>query len=170
MQKGAILDKSGKYRYQLVRQWRENSDNFVNFVLLNPSTADAVLDDPTIKACISFATNWGFDGLYVTNLFAFRATKPEDLKKAADPIGPLNNNYIQETASKSKMVVFAWGNHGSFMQRNEEVTESLSKTCTPYCIQLLKDGQPKHPLYIKRETRPTALKQKMAILRAVRKF
>lgn len=154
IKKDAILDESRMYRYVLIRKWGNNEDNFVNFILLNPSRADERFDDPTIKACITFAQNWWFDGFYVTNLFAFRATKPKDLKKVLDPIGLLNNRHLGETAKKSKKVVIAWGNHGSFKERDKEVLQILTRICTPHCIQKLKNGSPKHPLYIKRDTKP----------------
>ncbi len=154
MDKDATLDESRIYRYVLIRKWGNNDDNFVNFILLNPSTADEKFDDPTIKACITFAKSWAYDGFYVTNLFAFRATKPKNLKKASDSIGPLNNHYIEEIAKKSKKIVIAWGNHGGFKQRDKEVLQILAKICTPYCIQKLKKGYPKHPLYVKRDSKP----------------
>ncbi len=93
MIKNAILDPTRTYRYVLERRWGQG-DNMINFVLLNPSTADESIDDPTIKGCIQFAKNWGYDGFYVTNLFAFRATDPKVLKKAPKPIGEDNDRYL----------------------------------------------------------------------------
>lgn len=149
MKTDAILDTTRKYRYMLMRQWGTDKNNFV---LLNPSTADEKVNDPTIKGCIKFAQNWGYDGLYVTNLFAFRATDPCDLKNS-DPVGKLNDRYLKEYAKKSKLVVFAWGNHGSYLHRNSEVIKMLSKFCVPHCLKITKSGSPKHPLYIKRTTK-----------------
>lgn len=146
MKRDAIFDQTRKYRYLLKRQWGTDDGNFVNFVLLNPSTADENVDDPTIKACIKLAQNWGCDGIWVTNLFAFRATKPVELKKAENPIGNENNSYITEYAKRSKTVVIAWGNHGSFLKRGEQVTKMLSQITTLHCLQILKNGSPKHPL------------------------
>lgn len=153
MIKDAILDQSRTYRYLIKRQWGQNSKNFINFVLLNPSIADETNDDPTITACIKISQNLGYDGLWITNLFAFRATKPADLKKSPNPIGPLNNKYLKDYAQKSKTVIFAWGNHGNFLGRNKEVTDILTENF-PHCLEITKLGNPKHPLYIKRTTKP----------------
>ena len=153
MLKDAILDPSRTYRYVIKRQWGKNNENFINFVLLNPSTADETNDDPTIKACIKIGQNLGYDGLWITNLFAFRATKPVDLKKSSNPIGILNNKYLEDYAKKSKMVLLAWGNHGNFLGRNKEVIKILFENI-PHCLEITKLGNPKHPLYIKRTAKP----------------
>lgn len=155
MIKAAILDKNRKYRYVLKRQWGNNDDNFVNFVLLNPSTADENNDDPTIKACVKFAQNWVYDGLYVTNLFALRATDPRDLIKSSEPIGKLNDRYIEEYARKSKAIIVAWGNHGTFLGRGDTVFNILSCIATVHCLGITKNGFPKHPLYIKKSIKPS---------------
>lgn len=152
MKKSAIFDETKKYRYVLTRQWGNNK-NFVNFVLLNPSTADENLDDPTIKACIRFANNWGYDGIWVTNLFAFRATKPHDLIQCSSPVGNQNNKYLEKYSKKSKMVIIAWGNHGNFLNRDKEVIKILSKIKNLYCIDITTKGNPKHLLYINRNTK-----------------
>lgn len=154
MIKDAFLDKERQYRYMLKRQWGERNDNFINFVLLNPSTANETIDDPTIKACIKFAQNLGYDGFYVTNLFAFRTRSPQILKKSRNPIGERNDEFIKKYAYKSKLVVIAWGNHGNFMNRDNEVSKILSKIKNPHCLAITKSGSPKHPLYIKRDTKP----------------
>ena len=157
MFKDTILDQSRKYRYVLKRQWGADDNNFVNFVLLNPSTADETKDDRTITTCIKLAQNLGYDGLWVTNLFAFRATEPTDLKKSAEPIGKLNNQYLKDCAERSKIVVIAWGNHGDFLNRDQEVIKLLSKIQAPHCLEITKLGNPKHPLYIKRTAKTFCL-------------
>src|SRR5688572_12745487 len=86
----AILSEDQKYRYLLGRRWQEGIGS-VTFVMLNPSTADHVVDDRTIKRCMDFARSWGHSGLEVVNLYAFRATDPDELGKQADPVGPLND-------------------------------------------------------------------------------
>src|SRR4028119_2392792 len=91
--RGAIFDPTRTYRYALWRTW-DAARPPVAFVLLNPSTADARRDDPTIRRCANFARTWGFGGLEVVNLFAFRATHPTDLKCAADPVGPQNDVHL----------------------------------------------------------------------------
>lgn len=155
MIKDAILDKKRMHRYMLERQWGDNDENFINFVLLNPSTADEKIDDRTITRCINFADSWGYDGMWVTNLFAYRATNPIELQQPnIDPIGKLNDKYIEKYAKKSKIVVIAWGNHGNFLNRDKEVLKILSKIKTPHCLAITKSESPKHPLYINRNTKP----------------
>ncbi len=154
MIKNAVFDKNRIYRYMLSRQWGKSNDNFINFVLLNPSTADEKIDDPTIKACIKFAQNLKFGGLYVTNLFAYRTKSPKKLKESKNPIGEENNKYIKKYAHKSKSVVVAWGNHGNFLNRDREVLKILSEIKPPHCLEITKLGSPKHPLYIKRTAKP----------------
>ena len=148
IKKDAIFDKTRNHRYLLIRQW-EKGTKFVNFILLNPSTADEKLDDPTIRACITFAKNWGFDGIYITNLFSYRTKSPKELKKANEPIGVKCDNYIKEFAIKSNLIVCAWGNHGTYLNRNKEIIKLLKKIDL-YCLGITKKGEPKHPLYIKR--------------------
>lgn len=154
MIKDALIDGTKKYRYMLMRQWGDNRNNFVNFVMLNPSTADAKKDDRTIESCIRLTRNWGFDGFYVTNLFALRATHPKVLKDSDDPVGIDNDKFINKYARSCKLVVLAWGNHGSLHNRNQIVLEKLNKIITPYCLNKTKLGHPSHPLYTKRNTKP----------------
>lgn len=89
MEKTAIISEDEKYRYQLSRCWDETKPRIL-FIMLNPSTADANIDDPTIRRVISFAKSWGYGGVYVGNLFAFRSTDPKGLKQIADPVGENN--------------------------------------------------------------------------------
>jgi len=154
MIKDVFIDDSKKYRYMLMRQWGENKDNFVNFIMLNPSTADDKIDDRTIQSCINLSKNWKFDGFYATNLFALRATDPEKLKITDDPIGKENDKFIEKYAKSCKLIVLAWGNHGVFQNRSKIVIEKLSKIIEPYCLKKTKLGEPSHPLYIKRNTKP----------------
>lgn len=153
MLKRATIDDSGKYRYTLERRWGADPANFVNFILLNPSTADETKDDPTVRACIEFARRWGFDGLVMTNLFAFRATAPSKMRACNNPHGDLNDQYIKRVAKKAALVVVAWGNHGSHCGRDKEVMNILTRTKKPHCLSITKAGQPKHPLYVKRNTK-----------------
>jgi hypothetical protein len=138
----------------LKRQWRNNSDNFVNFVLLNPSTADKKKDDPTIRACIKFANNLGYNGLYVTNLFAYRTCDTEELKKALEPIGEKNDYHIKKWANKSRHIIVAWGNNGTYMNRDKELLKMLKKEKNIKCLKITKLGNPGHPLFIRRKTKP----------------
>ncbi len=158
MQKDAILDKKRKYRYMLKRQWGDSTDKFINFVLLNPSTANETVDDPTIKACIKFTQNLGYGGFYVTNLFAYRTKSPDILKKSTEPIGRKNDMFIKKYATKSKLVIIAWGNHGNYLNRDKDVLKFITKIKTPYCFITTQSGQPKHLLYIARNTKPIKFK------------
>jgi hypothetical protein len=122
------------------------------FVGLNPSTADAHVDDPTIRRCIGFAEAWGYGRLLVGNLFAFRATRPSALLKARDPIGPENDRYLASMADEADIIVAAWGAHGSFIGRDATVRAMLPKL---HVLRLTKRGQPGHPLYLPSALRPT---------------
>lgn len=136
-----------KYRYCLARYFHDrpcNSKKAVMFVMLNPSTADADADDPTIRRCIGFARQWGFDRLLVANLFAWQATDPKEIMRAADPIGPENDKFIERMTREAELTVCAWGKDGSFMGRAAAVLEMLS---FPMALKLNQDGSPAHPLY-----------------------
>ncbi len=148
MQTSANFSRCKKYRYALWRIWQPDAP-LVLIVGLNPSTADAVQDDPTIRRCIGFARDWGFGRLCVANLFAYRATLPTDLKQAKDPIGPANKRWLSRLVSQADEVVAAWGNDGSFMQQGEQF---LQKYPNVACIRLNSSGEPAHPLYIKKDT------------------
>src|ERR1700741_1245036 len=107
--KSAIISDCKKYRYSLSRVW-DSSKPKVLFIMLNPSTADANNDDPTIRRCMNFAKSWGFGSLYVGNLFAFRSKEPTHLLYAEDPIGNLNANHLQTMSEFVDLIVCAWGN------------------------------------------------------------
>ena len=128
MKKGARFSDCRTYRYGLWRIWDETTA-YAQFVGLNPSTADEFNDDPTIKRCISYAKAWGYGGLMMTNLFAYRATDPEIMLRAKDPIGPENNRLLLAYANNAGVVVGAWGNNGSHLDRATEVLEMLSDIC-----------------------------------------
>jgi hypothetical protein len=121
------------------------------FVGLNPSTADENTDDPTLTRCINFAKSWGFGGVCMANLFAFRATQPKDMKSAKNPIGPKNNQWLQQLANEAGLVVAAWGNDGSYLNRSGQIRELLPEM---HCLKLNKSGEPAHPLYQKADLRP----------------
>lgn len=143
----ALLSEDKLYRYQLLRVWDETLPR-VLFVMLNPSTADATKDDPTIRRVISFAKSWGYGGVYVGNLFAFRSTDPKGLKYVKDPIGENNIQHIQAMVGLVDKIIYAWGN-------NQKEPKWLSElVTTPYCIDISKKGVPKHPLYLKKDTQP----------------
>lgn len=146
----AILSPCGTYRYRLTRylpsllRWVRP----VTFIMLNPSTADATADDPTIRRCLAFADRWGGTELRVVNLFALRSTDPKALYKHADPIGPENAEHLREAAVGASILVAAWGTHASkvYPEWTRQVTEWLA----PLGLEALKingDGSPAHPLY-----------------------
>lgn len=143
---GAKFSSNRAYRYLL---WRTIApgDRAILFICLNPSTADESKDDPTIRRCVGFARDWLYSKVLVANLFAFRATKPCDLKLAGDPVGPENDVWLKSVSEFSGVTVAAWGNDGLWQGRSNNVVHLLRK---PYCFGLTKLGAPKHPLYIKR--------------------
>ena len=144
----ATYSDDEKYRYQLTRIWQPGAPR-VSFVMLNPSTATERQNDPTVERCERRARALGFGGFRVTNIFAWRATDPRDMRNAADPIGPENDAAIVEAAKWADQVICAWGTHGAFMDRGAAVAALLRQTDTPlFHLGLSKAGHPKHPLYI----------------------
>lgn len=180
--RGACCDPSGQYRYLLWRTWsvnsagigrREsavggsyadapNSPRFVQdgperaaraaFVLLNPSIADAERDDPTARRCCDFARRWSYGGLLVVNLFAYRATRPRDLRAAAEPVGPETDRYLQWAVEQADLAIAAWGNGGAWQGRDRAVLACL-RGMPLYCFGCTQRGQPRHPLYLPRTAR-----------------
>lgn len=140
---GASISTCGLYRYGLFRRW-DDGEGVAVFIGLNPSTADAEKDDPTIRRCVAFAKAWGCSRLDMLNLFAFRATDPGVMKKADDPVGPLNDAYL-EMAKSARFVVAAWGVHGTHLGRDKVVRAMLPNLSF---LRLTKDGHPGHPLYL----------------------
>jgi len=139
------------HRYILNRTWNAQHRGIVNFIMLNPSTADDVFDDATIRRCIGFAKRWGFSGLVVTNLFAFRATDPKDLRKlaATNPayaVGDGNTDWIEQEAAKAEAVVCAWGNGGGLLGRDLWIANRLLENHDLLCIRRTKEGNPVHPV------------------------
>lgn len=123
--------------------------------MLNPSTADAQLDDPTIRRCRVFSRRWNFDGLTVVNLFALRATDPRKLKLDAEPVGPENDFVITDNVHAHAMVVAAWGAHGSLHDRARAVRALLRQSgAAVHHLGLTSKGDPKHPLYLAGDTVP----------------
>lgn len=147
----ATISDDGRYRWVLGREWANNGDHMATFIMLNPSTADGELDDPTIRRCIGFAKAWGCDGLLVGNLYAYRATDPRDLWKADEPTGgDRNDAMIQELILRARArkdpLVAAWGANA----RPERVRAVRSMRGSDWFTALgtTKDGAPRHPLYL----------------------
>jgi hypothetical protein len=145
---GAILDDNGSYRYSLWRAWSAHHPGIV-FILLNPSTADEQRNDPTIRRCMGFARAWNFGSMEVVNLFAYRATDYKELFNVSDPIGEENNRFLIQAVERCSTVVLGWGNRGTFLSRDRQVIQLLTGRNDVYCLGMTKDGQPRHPLYIK---------------------
>ena len=144
MQRTARISPCSMYRYSLSRTW-DTSLPRVLFVGLNPSTADDQCDDPTVRRCIGFAQRWGYGGLILVNLFAYRTTDPSGLTEVDDPIGSENDHWIAVEQARVDRVVAAWGNHGVLLNRDEAVLETLTRA---YCLGITKAGCPRHPLYL----------------------
>lgn len=146
--KTADLSADETYRYALSRTWDARLDR-VLFVMLNPSTADAFEDDPTIRRCVGYARAWGYGTLHVVNLFALRATDPKALYGHPDPVGGENDRFILDRAARCAVRVAAWGAHGGHIDRGKTVCRLLFGAGLPlHCLARTKDGHPGHPLYL----------------------
>lgn len=146
MTKYARISEDGLYRYSLGRRW-SGAGPVAQFIMLNPSTADAVEDDRTIRRCMGFARGWGLAGIQVLNLYAYRATKPADLWLAADPVGPLNDAYLRTAGERDDTpIIAAWGANA----RLDRVTHVLRMLAGKRieCLEVTKSGAPGHPLYL----------------------
>ena len=148
----AVLSGCGRYRYTLTRTLRFGERTCV-FVMLNPSTADAQLDDPTIRRCIGFAKAWDMHRLVVVNLFAWRATSPNDMKAANEPVGCDNHYWLSSVVPSADCVVCAWGKHGRWRGRDRQFL-NLFPDRVFHVLGLNNDGSPKHPLYVRGDTQP----------------
>lgn len=150
----ARFSEDRAYRYSLEIEWGGGGGT-CNFLMLNPSTADEIANDPTVERCERRARMWGYRRLIVTNLFAFRATDPRDMKAAADPVGPENDAAILAAAKESDLVIAAWGNHGFHLGRADAVRACLnSQHVRLKCLRVSKSGQAAHPLYLPYELEP----------------
>lgn len=142
-----VFSPCRRYRYTLWREW-DASLPYCQFIGLNPSTADETNDDPTIRRCIAFAKLWGFGALCMTNIFAWRDTDPEKMKRAEDPTGPNNDTWLMDVARGAGVVVAAWGNHGAYILRGKRVQLAMEdQGVFLKCFRKTKTGQPEHPLY-----------------------
>ena len=149
---GAEFSECRTYRYVLWRRWDwQGYANQIMFIGLNPSTADETEDDPTIRRCLRFARDWGYGGLLMMNAFAFRATDPKVMKAAADPVGPGNDEAFGYRRSQVGMIVAAWGENCP-AKREQRVLQVIGQTI--HCLGKTKSGRPKHPLYLRADTKP----------------
>ena len=152
----ATFDATRTYRYRLTRTWDPDRPR-VNFLMLNPSTADAFALDPTVRRCVGFARTWGYGSLEVTNIFAFRATDPTVLVAQPEPVGAGNDRAIKDAARMADRVVAAWGVRGCHRDRDNEVEALLADIgVRPMTLRVTKQGHPAHPLYLAGDTVPHA--------------
>jgi len=149
-QNGAMLSHDEKYRYALWRTWDKNKP-VVMFIMLNPSTADAKKDDPTIRKCIAYAKSWGYGTLIVGNLYAFRSKNPKSLEFEEYPIGPNCNSWLQTLSKMADLRVAAWGNKILSRKRIKQVENLIPSL---HYLELSKSGNPKHPLYLRKNLKP----------------
>ena len=155
MRMGAEFSDCRVYRYALWREW-DLGKMYCTFIGLNPSTADETVDDPTVRRCIGFARDWGYGGLRMLNLFAFRATDPKAMKAAVDPVGPGNDQALLRYLSDpiNRLTVAAWGEHGVHRSRAWEVRYKLLPGFPMKALGINSGGAPKHPLYVSANTEP----------------
>ena len=150
----AIYSDCEKYRYSLTRIW-DGEAKKLHFVMLNPSTATEIQNDPTVERCERRARTLNFGAFRVTNIFAWRDTDPKKMKCAIEPIGLLNDEAILSGCNWGDCTIAAWGNHGIYLSRGFDVMELLRKSGKPiFHLGISKTGQPKHPLYISYEILP----------------
>lgn len=158
--KGAEFDSTRLYRPALWRGWDERMGpkadmtayKFVLFIGLNPSTATAVEDDPTIRREVDFTASWGFNAYVKCNLFAIRATDPKAMLEHPRPVGRNNDERILYYAQRAKLIVAAWGAHGSHLERDYRVSKIIAPHGPIMCFGRNADGSPRHPLYLKKTT------------------
>jgi len=153
---GAVFSHCRRWRYLLWRRW-DASKPVANFLMLNPSTADEFQLDPSCTRARNYAERWGYGGLLITNIFAWRATDPDDMKAARDPVGRGNDAAILRAAGEAALVVCAWGNHGEHEGRGERVVKALraSNVKLNY-LKMNGAGHPTHPLYLPGTLEPVA--------------
>jgi hypothetical protein len=149
----AVYSDGETYRYLLTRVWAPGKRAL--FIMLNPSTATEVQNDPTVERCERRARTLGFGAFRVTNIFAYRATDPKVMRAAADPVGPGNDAAILQSLDWADQVICAWGNHGLHLDRGARVQALLRATGRPLLhLGLTGQNQPKHPLYISYDQQP----------------
>ena len=152
MKRDAYISTCGSYRYTLRRVWDQRLPT-VLFIGLNPSIADAEVDDPTLTRCINFAKAWRCGGLLMGNLFAYRATDPKQLNRVSNPVGPDNDMWLARLRSGVELAVAAWGYRGTLYDRAAAVAERMGEL---HCLGTTRTGAPRHPLYVRAIAAPVA--------------
>lgn len=160
-QGGAVFSPCRRWRFVLWRPTaRDGGKGTVAFIGLNPSTADELVNDPTVTRCLNFAAVWGYAGMVMLNAFAFRATDPRVMRRAPDPVGFENDAALVGFARMANLVIACWGNHGRHRGRSAAVQRLLAAevpTLRLHCLGITGSGEPKHPLYLRGTTEPRAL-------------
>ena len=166
MKHKTIFSPCRKYRYTLWREffkgWFEdvepgeacagNRFKYVQFIGLNPSTANETQDDPTIRRCIRFSKDWGYGAFCMTNLFGFCSAYPKEMMASSDPVGE-NDKYLSEIGNQAGLIIAAWGAFPCAIERGKNVRTMFSGRL--HHLGLNSDGTPKHPLYLRADTKPT---------------
>lgn len=154
VERRAQMSDDGVYRYTLSRLWAPERGK-ITWIMLNPSTADAMKDDPTIRRCVKFTEAFGAGGMVVVNLCALRATDPDELLKAEDPSGPDNGEWVCRAVHQADKVIAAWGALSRQLTRWSKIVLDLMKEddIKLWCLGTTKDGQPRHPLYVRGDTK-----------------
>ncbi len=142
--KGVVFSACGAYRYLLWRLWNRNLPA-LGWILLNPSTASAEVDDPTLRRCLDYTYRWGFGSLWLFNVFALRSSSPQALRTCPDPVGPFNDDYLSWASTRCNLLLAGWGNHGRLYGRSDIVRSRFTRL---HCLRLTAQGQPAHPLYL----------------------
>jgi hypothetical protein len=152
LENDAVISDCGQYRYLLRRTW-DHSKPRALLVMLNPSTADAMQDDATIRSCVRLLSGHGYGSMEVVNVFAYRATNPDELPKQTNPFGPSNGRTIEAAVHRCDVVICAWGAYPPAQQHAASIL-NIARSHRPatYCFGRTKTGAPKHPLYIKSGT------------------
>jgi hypothetical protein len=151
----ATISDCGHYRYDLTRVINPNPVGVVMFIGVNPSTADATLDDQTVRKWAGFTQRWGYGVFRVGNLFAYRATDVRELSRVPDPVGPDNDRHLHGMLAQASLVVPCWGNaskipllHRSRIKKVCAMLRDLDVFTPVQCLGKTKSGDPKHPLML----------------------
>lgn len=158
----AVFSHDLLYRYTLFRPFEPHATaaGLCQFIMLNPSSADADVDDPTVTRCVNFARLWGHTGVIISNLFALRTTDPRRLFRANDPVGGRNAEFVLAATARPDVtrVVCAWGVNGAYANAGDSMRKQLrERGVLPCALRVTNGGQPAHPLYLPRHLEPVPL-------------
>jgi len=146
--RGALFSRDNLYRYLLWRRW-DSRNGLALWILLNPSTATADRNDPTVERCQRRTLEMGYGGIIIANLFALRSTDPHVLYGNKRAVGADNDRWIELAAAAAQRVYCGWGIHGGYKGRSTRVRSVLKGLgVLPYCLGTTKEGEPRHPLYV----------------------